>query len=201
MSAWISPTDLQNYIGADKVSLDEATMLAAAATQAVQAYIDRDLSLYQGTSDWYDSNGTNFILLDRWPIRSLTSLSVSGLVVYALAPPAVQRGWTIDRSNSRKLIFQGFDRIPRGVQNINVVGLVAGYDLDQPVGSSTGLPYEVWLALRLTAAAIFNAGAADPNLMSENTAGVFSGSYDVTGVGAVPRGARTLLAGEMRVAP
>lgn len=195
MTTWISADDVLAWIGDDDLTTDQATDLAIAATDAAREWLERDLELKTFTEN-YDSLGTDYILLNAWPIRSLGSISLNGEA--ALQPAAYnQAGWAFDPLNPRKVRFPG-RKVARGVQNIAVT-YTAGYDLSQPVGSATGLPGTVKKALQLIAAAMDNAQAADPNLASENTAGVFSGSFYATGVGAIPPGARTLLQPYRRV--
>lgn len=198
MTAWIADTDIQNWIGADKITLMAAGDLAETATAAVQSLIERDL-LVATSSDFYDTNGTDFILLNHWPVMSIGSVTLDGTELVAAAPNV--KGWRMDSFNKRKLVFAGWGKQARGMLNVQVVNLVAGYDPDQPVGSATGFPSHIAQALRLTASAIFNSQAADPNLASESISGVFSGTFYQTGVGAVPPGARSLLNREMRASP
>lgn len=195
MTAWISTADVQAWIGAD-LTTDQATDLADAATSVARDWLERDLELATFT-ETYDSLGTDYVLLNAWPIRTLTSIAINNEAT--LAPAAFGRaGWALDPSNPRKVKFPG-RRVPRGIQNIAVT-YTAGYDLTQPAGSPTGLPGAVRKALQLIASALDNAQAADPNLASENTGGVFSGSFYATGVGAIPPGARTLLQSYRRIA-
>ena len=195
MTAWISTADVQAWIGAD-LSTDQATDLADAATSVARDWLERDLELAD-FAEIYDSLGTDYVLLNAWPIRVVTSIAINNEA--ALAPAAFGRvGWVLDPSNPRKVRFPG-RKVPRGIQNI-AVSYTAGYDLTQPAGAPTGLPGAVRKALQLIASAIDNAQAADPNLASENTGGVFSGSFYASGVGAIPPGARTLLQPYRRVA-
>jgi hypothetical protein len=195
MTAWISSADVQAWIGAD-LTTDQATDLADAATSVARDWLERDLALATYT-ELYDSLGTDYVLLNAWPIRTLTSIALNG--EGALAASAYsQPGWRLDPLNPRKVRFPG-RKVARGIQNIAVT-YTAGYDLTQPAGSPTGLPGAVRKALQLIASALDNAQAADPNLASENTGGVFSGSFYATGVGAIPPGARTLLQSYRRVA-
>jgi hypothetical protein len=197
MTTWISASDVQAWIGADNVDNTTAAALATAATDAVRGYIERDVEL--GTFDEiYDSTGTNYILLNHWPVRTITAVKIETVPV---VPASFNHpGWRMDGFLPRKLIFAGRGIIPRGVMNVEIA-YTAGYDLAQAAGSTTGLPADLATALKLTAAAIANAQAADPNLAGESTGGVFSGSFYPTGVGAVPPGARSLLQRFKRVAP
>ena len=198
MTPLISASDVVVWIGADKIDTDAATSLAQAASDAVGSLIERDLSLLTGIVDNLDANGTNYVLLTRWPVQSVSSVTLNAQPVQPAAYGVP--GWRLDAVNTRKLNFPGMGQLTRGVMNVAVV-YSAGYDLTQPTGAPTGLPGALFQALRLTAGAIFNSQAADPNLASESTAGVFSGSFYPTGVGAVPPGARTLLLPYMRAAP
>lgn len=196
MSAWISPSDVQAWLGPDVNNL-EAAALALAASDAVRDEIERDLELH-AYDELLDSQNSDHVLLNHWPIRTLTSITIDG------GPPLVAAGFNVagyqlDPVVTRMVRFPG-RRIPRGISNIHAI-YTAGYDLGQPVGSATGLPASVARALLLTVSAIYNSQAADPNLVSENTGGVFSGSFHARGVGAVPPGALTLLRGYRRVAP
>ena len=199
MTVWIPAEDVQAWIGPAAITLDDAAVLAQIASDAVQSVVQRDLSLTAGITDTYDTNGTNYVLLNYWPIRAIAAISLNGQAIGAAGYQL--SGWKLDPVNTRKVSFPGMGNLGRGIQNLTVSGLVAGYDVTQPPGGTYALPANVYQALRLTAAAIFNSQAADPNLTAESTAGVFSGSFAASGVGAVPPGARTLLLPEMRVAP
>lgn len=198
MTAWISGNDVQAWLGSDKIDLTSADSLAQVASDVLRDYLERDLELQSSISEVYDTNGTNYVLLNFWPVRSITSVLLNSQTIQHAAPN--QQGYLMDSFNPRKLKFALMGSLPRGEQNLSI-SYSAGYDVTQPAGSATGLPGTVYQALKLTAAAIFNSQAADPNLASESTAGVFSGSFYPTGVGAVPPGARTLLVREIRVSP
>jgi hypothetical protein len=191
MTAWVLATDVQSWIGADKLTLDAAGALAQVASDAVQGLVQRNIAL-QTVTDILDTNGTDYVLLHYWPVRSIASVTLNGLPVQ---PAAFQSpGWIMDSFNPRKLLFSGMGKQYRGALNVTVTGLVAGYDFTlEPGGGANAPPGDLQQALLLTAAAIFNSQAADPNLVSEETAGVFSGSFHAAGVGSVPPGARTLL--------
>lgn len=188
MTPIITATDIKTWLGP---SIDDATaaILVMHTSDAVQGWIERDVGVAT-ISELLDSNNTDNVLVSHWPIRSVTSVSVNG---GAALPPASfnVQGYALDRLVQRMVRFPGW-KIPRGINNIAIT-YVAGYDTAQQPGSATGIPGDMYLACKLTAAAISNAQAADPNLASENTGGVFSGSFYATGVGAVPPGARTLL--------
>ena len=196
MTAWVSNADIQSWLGAD-VDTATATMLGITVTDAVRGYIEREIQLAT-YSELLDSLGTDYILVSNWPIRTVTSVSIAGA---APLPPAAFNvpGYRLDPVVTRKISFPG-RKVARGVSNIAVV-YSAGYDLAQATGSATGLPGEFVQAMKLTAAAIWNSQAADPNLSSENTGGVFSGSFLATGVGAIPPAARGYLQRYKRVAP
>lgn len=199
MTAWVTTDAMMGWIGSDKLDTDTAAQLASDATDAIMQYIGRDLALTTTAIAYYDTNGTDYVLLDDWPVRSLGTVTLNGQAVAPAAPNAP--GYLLDRMNKRKLVFHGMGKQARGVMNVTITNLITGYDLAQPVGSATGLPGPVSRAILLTGAAMFNAQAADPNLASESTAGVFSGSFYKSGVGAIPPGAVNLLANEVRVAP
>lgn len=199
MTSWVTGATVQAYIGADKVTLDEANVLAADATDAVRSVIQRDLTLQTGITDTVETNNTNFVLLHYWPIRAIASVSLNGRAMVAAATN--QPGWRIDPVNPRKVEFAGYGRLGRGSMNVIVSGLTAGYDVTADPGGPYALPGHIRRALLLTALAFFTATAADPNLVAESTGGVFSGSFQPAGVGAVPPGAMSLLRSEMPVAP
>lgn len=198
MTAWISPDDVATWLGSQIDSVT-AAILADAASEAVRNHLDRDLALQTAITESYDSNGTDYVLLNTWPVRSVSAVSLLNKGTVPLAVPGTA-GYRLDAYNQRKLSFVGYGKLAPGPMTITVT-YSAGYDLTKNAGSATGLPADVYLALKLTANAMANAQAADTNLSSESTAGVFSGSFYPTGVGAVPPGARTLLFSYQRVAP
>lgn len=198
MTLWIPASDVLAWIGTDKIDLESATLLAEVASEAVSALIERDLTLQTGVTELYDTTGTPYVLLNSWPVQSVSAVSLAG---QPIVPAAFQTpGWKLDRINRRKLVFVGMGNLSRAPLTLAVT-YTAGYDTTQPIGGTMALPAAVWQALRLTCGAIFNSQAADPNLASESTGGVFSGSFYPTGVGAVPPGARTYLLPYMRSAP
>lgn len=197
MGQWISSDDVRAYIGGDVLTDPAATLLAQTATDALQAVLNRDISLVTGLQEFYDTNGSDYVLLNHWPVRSISAVSLNGTTISAAQPN--QPGYRIDSFNSRKL-YLGQGKLLRGGAMAISVTYTAGYDTSQPIGSPTAIPATVHRALLLTAAAIFNAAAADPNLTSESTGGVFSGSFTPRGAGAVPQAARDLVSNEIRVA-
>jgi hypothetical protein len=196
--SWISGSDILNWIGVDKIDSNAAQSLADVSTSMLHQVLERDITLAT-TTEVYDSNGTDYILLNRWPVVSIGGVTYNGAPV---VPAAYQvPGWKLDGFNTRKLCFVGMGKLARNAMNITVTDLAAGYDVTLAQGQSGALPGNIYHALRLTALAVFNSQASDPNLATESTAGVFSGSFYPAGVGAVPPGALTLLQSEMRVAP
>jgi hypothetical protein len=204
MTDWISVADVQSFIGSD-VTDDTAQQLADSATGVVRDYLQRDIA-QQTFTELYDTNGTDYILLNNWPVASISSVVIDGLP--PLVPAAVrQPGYRISPSSPRKLEFAGYGKQPRGIDVVTVV-YIAGFPVGtapDPLSSASfagsGLPTGVYMALKLTVAALYNAAMADPNLQSEGVAGVFSGSFHAGGVGSVPPGAMTLLQAYRRVAP
>lgn len=181
------------WINDGLITADDAAGLASDATDAVQSVLERDLAQVSNLTETHDGNGTDFILLNRWPIVSVSSVMLNRQTV--LPAGYQQQGWLLDPVNQRKLILSGYGKI-RGVQNIAVT-YTAGYDI---TGSGTPpLPGPIKRAILLTAAAMYTAQAADPNLASEQTAGAFSGSFNPNGVGDVPPGARALLRSYQRM--
>lgn len=187
---------MQNWIGTDKIDPTSAASLALAVSDTIRNHIARDITLGTWT-EYYDGNGTNYVLLKHWPVVSIGQVLLNKQAVLPATPD--QDGWIIDDFNTRKLIFtQG--KI-YGRMMIQVVNLQAGYDVTQPIGSATGLPGHIGQALLLTASAFFNSSAFDPNLTSEQVEGVFTGTVWPTGAGAIPPAALSLLVNEVRVAP
>jgi hypothetical protein len=199
MTPWIDASEVQTWLGGSGVmNQAEAVELALAATAAVAGYIERDVTLVSNLTETLDTTGNDYVLLRHWPIQSITSVSYNG---QAVVEAAYQKpGYRIDPLNERRLNFYGMGKLPRGLMNLTVV-YSAGYDPTLPAGYPAAIPGDLRQALKLTAAAIYNSQAADPNLVAESTAGVFSGSFVATGVGAVPPGARSLLARYRRVTP
>lgn len=197
MPAWITAADLQTWFAGD-IDAPTATALASDATDAVRDYLERDLAL-QELTEAYDTTGTNYVLLNFWPVRAVTQVVLNGTTV---VPPAAFNtpGWRLSPIVPRKLEFPGYAKLARSTMNLSV-SYTAGYDLAAAAGDPMAIPGSVATAIKLTAAAMWNAQAADPNLSGESTGGVFSGQFYPTGVGAVPPGARSLLQVHKRVAP
>lgn len=197
MAQWISANDVQAYIGGDVLTDDAATFLAQVATDALQSVLNRDIALVTNLQEYYDTNGSDYVLLNHWPVRSISAASLNGTTISAAVPN--KPGFRLDSFNSRKLYLGQGKLLRGGVMAISVT-YTAGYDLTQPAGTDPGIPGTVHRALLLTAAAIFNASAGDPNLMSESTGGMFSGTFSPRGAGSVPQAARDLVSNEIRVA-
>jgi len=204
MAAWIAADVVQQWIGADLLSLGSADQLAQIASDAMRSYLERDLAMTT-VSEFYDANGTNYVLLNYWPVRSIGAVYYLGQSVAPANPTGAQPqayGWTLDTFVPRKLKIFGYGPLPRAAMAVRVVGLQAGYDVGVDPGSTPyALPGHVFQALRLTCQAIFTSQASDPNLTGESISGVFSGSFMPEGVSAIPRGAKDLVRNERRAAP
>lgn len=196
MTAWVTPIAVMAWINDGLITLEQATALASDATDAVQSVLERDLAQVSNITETYDSNGTDFILLNHWPIVSVSRVMLHRQTV--LPASYQQQGWLLDPVNTRRLSFSGYGKLARSCQNITVT-YTAGYDLTGQ--GAPPLPGPIARAILLTAAAMYNAQAADPNLASEQTAGAYGGSFNPNGVGDVPIGARSLLKSFMRMAP
>lgn len=204
MASWISANDVAAYLCID--DMIRAQIIADTVTGMLRDYLARDLE-QQAYAELHHSNFTDYVLLNNSPVASISRVEIDG--IGEITPAARgKHGWRLDHQVPRKLIFSGYGRLPRSnVPNIEI-HYIAGYPIDAPPDSNsspwsvgTGFPTAIHEAMRLTASAIHNAQAADPNLQSESTAGVFSGTFYPTGVGAIPPGARSNLEPYISVTP
>ncbi|SRR5580765_535882 len=204
MASWISAEDVAAYLCIE--DLERSQIIADAVTGAFRDYLARDLE-QASYHELYQTNYTDYVMLQNSPVVSISSVEIDG--IGKILPAGMrQPGWRIDHQVPRKLSFMGYGRLPRStVPNIEV-RYVAGYPVGVPpdpfssawqVGD--GLPTAIYEAMRLTASAMHTAQAADPNLAMEQTAGIFTGQFYPTGVGAIPPGARTLLEAYISVTP
>lgn len=144
------------------------SLAVAAAGRAVEAHCGRIFEAATRT-ETYDGTGSNSLPLRVWPITSIVSVTISDVaqtVADFYIDGRVMR-W-------RKGLF------PYADGNV-VVTYVAG-----------SLPDDVVLATIMTAQAMINAAAVDPNTLGESMAG-YSASFAPEGAGSVPRGAQSLL--------
>jgi len=212
MVSWITPDDIKNYVCDGAIDDATAQWVADATTGAVRDFINRDLE--QGTfTELYTTNNTDYVMLEHYPIVSIASVQIIGYGViqpFDIAQFGSQNtGWVRDDQNVvRKLRFAGLGKLPRcSVPNV-LVTYTAGYPVGTPPDpqsspwfAGTGLPTAIYEAMKLTAAAIVNAQASDPNVANEMTAGVFSATFLPTGIGAIPPAARSYLQPYVGYAP
>jgi hypothetical protein len=174
---WITLSMLKGWLSITDTSQDaNLTPLITAATQACVSFISRDLVLVT-TTETYDGTGSTILPLNVFPVISVSAVSMDGCPI--LPAGFNQAGYTVGKFSllAKSMCWS------KGVQNITV-SYTAGYP---------SVPTDAVQACLLTASAMFNSMASDPNLQSESTAGVFSGTFWAGGAGAVPPAARSLL--------
>lgn len=169
--ALVTLADTKSWLGITGTDEDTTlTALIAAASVAVSNYCNRELESATVTED-YEGTGSRMIFARRWPITSITSVTL----------PDLSRTATV-RYSGRAVIRTDGEKFPykEWVQ----MTYTGGY---------TTAPADLQQAVLMTVAAMRNAQAFDPNLTSENLGGVFGGGFDMQGAGGVPRSARGIL--------
>jgi len=168
---YITLAEAKSWLNVTDTSEDTVLLaLIEAATSAVEGVADRTFTSATITES-YTGMGSKFLFLHRTPITAVTSVSLADSGTTA----------TVDftKVNIRRTdggIFPYGEKV--------VVTYTGGY---------TTIPQDVKMATKITLQAMRNAQAIDPNLGGEALGGVFYGSFDMYGPGAVPRAARTLL--------
>jgi hypothetical protein len=174
---WITLAQLKAWLNITDSSQDaNLTPLLTAATQACISYLNRDL-VQSSQTETYDGPGSSILPLNTFPITAVASVMMDGQPV---VPAAFnQAGYVIGKFSLRA---KGMVWC-KGFQNVTV-SYTGGY---------ATIPTDAVQACLLAASAMFNSMAADPNLQSESTSGVFSGSFWQSGPGALPPSSRSLL--------
>lgn len=186
MADWTDLPTVRKWLGVQDRSQDDLlTSLISAATSACRNFIGRDLE--EATlSETYDGNGSGILPLALYPITDVTSLTIDGLTLRRAA--YLTPGWSISEHKTALKLTRGL-LFYQGQSNVAVT-YTGGY---------ATIPGEVAQATLLTVVAMFNARAADPNLSSESTGGVFGATFWQSGPGAIPPAARSHLAPYRRV--
>jgi hypothetical protein len=139
----------------DITATDDDVLLAGLITQisrAILNFLDRPGILPQAYTDIYDGGNDVSISLRQWPVISITSCIVNGVVIppspplvggantqvgYVLDPPAVVPPGAMQRLSLRRYLFTS------GIQNITI-SYSAGYQItNESVIIPTAPPYSI----------------------------------------------------------
>lgn len=169
--------DWLNLSGTDEDSrLDR---LITAASLAIAEEIGRDIGSASG-SEYFDGNGSRVMVMPRWPISAVASVSIDGVSVSASASP--QTGGVGYFFDNTRIMLNGWV-FTKGIKNI-LISYTAGHST---------LPGNVVQAAILTVAAMRNSQSIDPNAASINVPGAISVSFNNGMAGVVPAAAVALL--------
>ena len=124
------------------------------------------------------------ILLERWPVASVDSISVTGI---ALAPA----DYVLDPAKGELRYRASDGRLWLWPVGDSVITYSTGYLLPGETGRT--LPHDIERACILMVRGAWHSMGRDPLLRSEDTAGVAAFTYFAAGAAAVPLEAQALL--------
>jgi hypothetical protein len=172
--ALVTLSEFKTWMGLTDTAQDAAiSAIIPAASATVEQAIDRPATQAAIANEVHDGNGSARLWVRRWPIASISQLTIDGQSVSASDFLWADRTVTLLRGR----------RFTLGTGNI-LVSYTGGW---------VTLPDDVRQAVFYTVQAMLYAAAADPNLLSESTGGVFGGTMIATGPGSLPPAARSLL--------
>lgn len=127
---------VQALIKVDAADTALVSALVTAVSRAIVQFCGRiALNSTQNMTDLLDGSGSDKQFLSEWPIKAVTSVSISGVAIPA-SPDGIRPGYTFD-TNALILLPNTFvgvpgsrsalAQFPRGRRNINAV-YQAGYD-------------------------------------------------------------------------
>lgn len=139
--------DLKTWL--DMQSSDDDALLGRLITQvsrAILSHIDRATVLPASFVETHDGDGGSVIVLQQWPVNTITSCSVNGVAIAPAAPLApgqarapgyvLESAQTAPPGRMQKLTLRG-SWFQRGLQNISIA-YQAGY---QVTGESALVPF------------------------------------------------------------
>lgn len=80
MTAFITTTDLSNYIGRDVTSDAGGTLAVNAACEIVRTLTEQDFDQVTGGTVRLDGSGTDALLLPQLPVTSISSVTIGGTI-------------------------------------------------------------------------------------------------------------------------
>ncbi len=131
----ISLAQLKAHLGVQSNGDDIVlSALISQISRAIAAYLNRPFIWPRDVVDVFDGNGRDRIQLRHWPVVSVSSVSVNGLIVPPAATPQ-SAGWLLEASDleppgaMQQVILQG-GVFQRGWQNVSI-GYRAGYQVSE----------------------------------------------------------------------
>jgi hypothetical protein len=142
----ISLAQLKAHLGVQSSGDDIVlSALISQISRAIAAYLNRPFLWPRDVVDVFDGNGRDRIQLRHWPVVSVASVNVNGLIVPPAAAPQ-SAGWLLEPSDleppgaMQQVILQG-GVFPRGWQNVSIA-YRAGYQVsDERVVVPSAAPY------------------------------------------------------------
>lgn len=149
----VSLADLKKWLGISTTDSDFALgTLISQISGFVYNKTSRGFILPRTNTELYDGNGGQMMLLLNWPVNSLQSLMVNGVVV-SPAPSDTADGWILEDAPDdppglmQRLYLRGGYRFTTGVRNVRVT-YSAGYQVTDEamtvIGSGTQRPGEAY---------------------------------------------------------
>src|SRR5574339_474730 len=135
---WVTLADLKEHLDISDTDKDSfLTNILNAAWEMAKNYIGYDLNDTVYTED-YDGDGTNELLLKKWPIISITSIKDDTDRTFGSDTVIDSTDYLFDADTGLVTLFQGQGVFTSGRGNIRVV-YTAGY---------TSIPYDAQRGLR-----------------------------------------------------
>jgi hypothetical protein len=159
-TAYTTKADVEAYIGKALTQSDSViSSWIQAASRWADAFCNRDLYNDEETTELYDGDGTDFIMIRD--TCEITSVIVDGVAVSPKMYP------TSKDYRSRLVLDNGYT-FTKGLQNVAVTGKVSMFE---------ALPDVVKLACTVIVAGIQNAGGVQGKVGTTETIGNYSVTY------------------------
>lgn|SRR5574339_74072 len=163
---WVTLADLKEHLDISDTDKDSfLTNILNAAWEMAKNYIGYDLNDTVYTED-YDGDGTNELLLKKWPIISITSIKDDTDRTFGSDTVIDSTDYLFDADTGLVTLFQGQGVFTSGRGNIRVV-YTAGY---------TSIPYDAQRGLIMLASWL--AARAGTEAMIAQTLGGKSEQYE-----------------------
>ncbi|MGO8740066.1 head-tail connector protein [Rhodoblastus sp.] len=142
----ISLAQLKAHLGVQSNGDDVVlSALISQISRAIASYVNRPFIWPRDVVDVFDGNGRDRMQLRHWPVVSVSSVSVNGLIVPP-APTPQSVGWPLEPSDleppgaMQQVMLLG-RAFPRGWQNVSIV-YRAGYQVsDETIAVPAAVPY------------------------------------------------------------
>jgi hypothetical protein len=152
MSTWsdlCTLADVKAWLGNTATSLSDAQIsgLITSVSRVLLTYINRPYILPYGRTEYRDGTGNAKLMLRDWPVSSIQSLTVDGVVVPPCPSPPFAAGYMLEPSDDfppgamQQLVLQT-QTFGRGLNNVAIV-YTAGYQVTGEAWTVPPTPFQV----------------------------------------------------------